>query len=322
MAEKGVYVPLILRKNGGMEKRVPVPELALIGVAAIWGLTFVMVQDAVEVIPVMAFLAYRFIPAALLVGAIFWRGLRSLPRDGWRAGLVMGSFLTAGYIFQTMGLERTSASNAGFITGMFVVLTPIFGSIFLRQKAGRIAWIAALVSAFGLYLLSGTGAEGLRVVGDGLVLLCACSFAGHILVTDRAVKDHATGPLLAVQLGVCGAVTLVLALASDGLPVPRESQVWTALAVTAVLASALAFFVQTYAQRHAPPARTALILASEPAFAGFFAWLLADERLSALGWVGAALILASIVAVELVPYLRRVAPLPEGNVAREPQAAE
>ena len=301
-----------------MDKRFPIPELALIGIAAIWGLTFVMVQDAVKVLPAMAFLAYRFIPASLLVGIIFRRGLGSLSRDGWRAGALMGVFLTAGYIFQTMGLERTSASNAGFITGMFVVLTPIFGSLFLKQRAGRIAWIAALVSSFGLYLLSGTGSGGLNLSGDGLVLLCACSFAGHILVTDRAVGHHETGPLLAVQLGVCGLATLILSIATDGLPVPEGSDVWTALVVTSVLASALGFFVQTYAQRHAPPARTALILASEPAFAGLFAWLLADERLSALGWLGAGLILASIIAVEAVPYLRRVAPLPEGNVAEEP----
>ena len=302
-----------------MDRRLPVPELALVGIAAIWGLTFVMVQDAVEVLPAMAFLAYRFIPAALLVGAIFRRGLRALSRDGWRAAILMGVFLTAGYIFQTTGLERTSASNAGFITGMFVVLTPIFGALFLRQRAGRIAWIAAAVSSFGLYLLTGTGSQGLNLTGDLLVLLCACSFAAHILVTDRAVSHHETGPLLAVQLGVCGLVTLVLALLTDGLPVPEGGDVWTAIAVTSILASALGFFVQTYAQRHAPPARTALILASEPAFAGLFAWIVADERLTALGWLGAGLILASIVTVELVPYLRRVAPLPEGNVAEEPQ---
>ena len=303
-----------------MEKRLPIPELALIGIAAVWGLTFVMVQDAVEVLPAMAFLAYRFLSAAVLVGIVFRKGLRTLTRDGWRAGFLMGVFLTSGYIFQTTGLERTTASNAGFITGMFVVLTPIFGALFLRHKAGRIAWIAALVSTVGLYLLTGTGSQGLNLTGDLLVFLCACSFAAHILVTDRAVSHHETGPLLAVQLAVCGLVTLFLALGTDGLPVPDSTDLWVAIAVTSILASALGFFVQTFAQRHAPPARTALILASEPAFAGLFAWFVAGERLTALGWVGAALILASIVTVELVPYLRRVAPLPEGNVAEEPHS--
>ncbi|MFL5866423.1 MAG: EamA family transporter, partial [Thermoleophilaceae bacterium] len=96
-------------------------ELALVGVAAVWGLTFVMVQDAIEELPTLAFLAYRFLAAALLVALVFRSRLRRLSAAGWRAGLLMGAFLTAGYVCQTFGLERTTASNAGFITGLFVV---------------------------------------------------------------------------------------------------------------------------------------------------------------------------------------------------------
>ena len=284
-------------------------ELALVGIAVVWGLTFVMVQDAVAIIPAMTFLAYRFIPAAALVAVIFRKELRALPREGWTAGLVMGSFLTAGYVTQTLALERTSAANVGFITGLFVVLTPVFGAVFLRHRAGRIAWVAAAVSAFGLYLLSGASDE-VRAE-DVLVFATACCFAGHILVTDRAVLGHHPGALLPIQLGVCGVFCLAVALATDGLVVPRSGTVWVALAVTSVVASALAFFVQTYAQRYASPARTALILASEPAFAGLFAYLLDDERLSAARWLGAALILAAIVSVVVVPHLRPLRPLPE-----------
>jgi drug/metabolite transporter (DMT)-like permease len=289
-----------------------VAEVALIGVAAVWGLTFVVVQDAIAVFPTMTFLAYRFIPAALLVAVPFRRQLRSLSVDGWRAGLVMGAFLTIGYICQTLGLDRTSAAHAGFITGLFVVLTPIFGALFLRLRAGAAAWGAAIVSAVGLYLLSGTGGE-IHLVGDGLVFLCACSFAFHILATDRAVKSgHDIGALLAIQLGLCGLFSLIVAAGSGQLRAPTNGTVWVALVVTSVFASALAFFVQTYAQRYAPPARTALFLASEPAFAGFFAYLIKNETLSAAGWVGAALILVAIFTVELVPQLRPVRPLPEG----------
>ena len=286
-------------------------EVALVGVAAVWGLTFVMVQDAVRILPVPTFLAYRFIPAALLVAAIFRKELRALPARGWLTGALLGVFLTSGYIFQTVGLERTSAAHAGFITGLFVVLTPLFGALFLRQPAGAPAWVAAGVSAVGLYLLSGVEG-GLDLAGDGLVFLCACAFAGHILATDRAVKSYDVGALLAVQLGLCGAFSLVVALVGGELEVPRQGSLWVALAVTSVLASALAFFIQTYAQRHAPPARTALILASEPAFAGLFAYAVKGNTLSAIGWLGAALILAAIFTVELVPTLRPPRPLPEG----------
>jgi drug/metabolite transporter (DMT)-like permease len=295
----------------GLVSRQHLAEAALVGVAAVWGLTFVMVKDAIERLPTMAFLGYRFAAAALLVAVIFRRRLLALPREGWIAGAVMGVFLTGGYVFQTLGLEETSASNAGFITGMFVVITPLLGALFLRQRAGALAWAAAGVSAVGLFLLSGTGGE-LGLSGDGLVLLCAVAFSAHILATDRAVGGHDVGALLVVQLAVCGVFCLAVAALDGRLEAPEGSEVWSALAVTAVLASALGFFVQTFAQRHAPPARTALILAAEPAFAGLFGWLLNDERLSLVAWTGAALIMAAIVAVEVVPRLRTPRPLPKG----------
>jgi drug/metabolite transporter (DMT)-like permease len=286
-------------------------ELALIGICSVWGLTFVMVQDAIELLPTMAFLAYRFIPAALIVALVFWGALRRLPAAGWRAGGLMGLFLCAGYIFQTLGLERTSASNAGFITGLFVVLTPVMGAIVLRERVPAPAWLAAGVSALGLYLLAGIGGH-LNLRGDGLVLLAALALSAHILATARAVRRYDVGALLAVQLAVCGLVPLAIAAAGGQLEVPKGGTVWSALIVTSLVASALGFFVQTFAQQHAPPARTALILASEPAFAGLFGWLLADDRLSATSWLGAGLIMAAIVAVEVTPRFRPPRPLPEG----------
>jgi drug/metabolite transporter (DMT)-like permease len=286
-------------------------EAALAGIAAVWGLTFVMVQDAIAELPPMAFLAYRFLPAALLVAVVFRRAVAALPRGGWRAGLVMGVFLTAGYVFQTLGLQETTASAAGFITGLFVVLTPLFGRLFLGIRAGAVAWTAAVVSALGLFLLTGGGSD-FTLGGDGLVFLCACSFAIHILVTDRAVARYDVGALVAVQLGLCGLVCLAVAGIAGDIETPRGATVWSALIVTSVIASALGFLVQTYAQRHLSPARTALILAAEPAFAGLFGYLLAGDRLGAAGWVGAALILAAIVAVDAIPRLRPPRPLPEG----------
>ncbi len=280
-----------------------IAELALVGMAAIWGATFVMVQDAVTVFPVFTFLAYRFGPAALLVALIFPRPLAKLGRAGWRAGASMGVFLTSGYVFQTFSLQRTTASNAGFITGLFVVLTPVLVALFFGRPASRLTWIAAAVSAAGLFLLSGAGAS-LHLAGDVLAFAGAGAFALQILATGDAVERHHAGALLAVQLGVCGAVTLVAASLLGQLDVPPSRQVWVALAVTSVVASALGFLIQTYAQSRTSPARTALILASEAAFAGLFAYLLNDERLAPLRWAGAGLILGSIVLLELAPRWR------------------
>lgn len=286
-------------------------EIALVGIAAVWGLTFVMVQDAIGRLPPFAFLAYRFIPASAIVAAVFWRPLRRLPPEGWRAGLVMGVFLTAGYIAQTLGLEHTTASNAGFITGLFVVVTPLFGALLFGLHPPRAAWLAAGVSALGLLLLSGASGD-FKLSGDGVVFLCACAFALHILVTARSVKRFNVGALVAVQLGVCGVFCLLVAAIAGDLEAPRGATVWSALIVTSLFASALGFLVQSYAQRYASPARTALILAAEPAFAGFFGYLLQDERLSAVAWVGALLILAAIVLVDVAPRIRPPRPLPEG----------
>jgi len=291
-------------------RRSTAAELGLVGIAAVWGLTFTMVQDAIAILPALAFLAYRFSAATAIVAPVFWRRLRALPRDGWRAAALMGVFLTAGYIFQTLGLERTTPSDAGFITGLFVVLTPLLGALVLRQRVSVIAWAAAAVSALGLYLLAGASGH-FTLRGNGLVFLCALSFAAHILATDSAARRYDVGALLVIQLGIAGLTCLVLAAARGDLEAPHGAKVWWALAVTAVFASALGFFVQTYAQQHAPPARTALILASEPAFAGLFGYLLAGDRLSAIAWLGAGLIMTAIVAIELLPRWRTTEPLPE-----------
>jgi drug/metabolite transporter (DMT)-like permease len=286
-------------------------ELALVGIAAVWGLTFVMVQDAIERLEPMAFLAYRFLPAGALVAIAFWRPLKRLPPEGWRVGVVLGLFLTAGYVAQTLGLEHTTASNAGFITGLFVVLTPLFGSLALGMKVGRATWSAVVLSAAGLLLLSGAGGD-LNLNGDGVVFICAGSFAIHILLTARAVARFEIGALVAVELVVCGVFCLAYAAAAGQLEPPRGGTVWGALIVTSLIASALGFLVQSYAQRYASPPRTALILAAEPAFAGLFGYLLQDEHLSAVAWTGALMIMVAIVLVEVVARLRVPRPLPEG----------
>ncbi len=290
-------------------------QLSLLAITAIWGLTFVLVQDAIARTPVLSFLAWRFLLAAALVAVLAGRQLRGLSSAGWRAGIVMGAFLTAGYVLQTEGLAHTTAAHSGFITGLFVVFTPLLAALAARRRPTGSIVVGVALSLAGLALLSGAGGQ-LHPLGDGLTLGCAIAFSVHILVTDRATRDHATSALLAVQLGVCGIACLLAGLAVGDLRAPTSGPVWLALLVTAILASALAFFVQTAAQRHAPPERAALIMAAEPAFAGLFAYLLKDQRLSPAGWFGAVCILAAILLVELLP--RRHAarpPIPEGALA-------
>lgn len=287
-------------------------QAALLSITAVWGLTFVMVQDAISAMPVMAFLAWRFIPAALLLGLVFRHRPRSLSSRGLAQGLFLGVFLTIGYVTQTFGLEATTASKAGFITGLFVVFTPLVARLVGGPPVPAIAWAAAAVSTVGLYLLSGAGGS-FTLRGDGLELLCAVAFAAHIVATDRAVDEgHDVVGLVVVQLAVVGVACLAVAVATGGFAVPHGASVWSALVVTAVVASALAFVVQSWAQKHADPARTALILAGEPAFAGLFGWLLAGDRMGVAGWVGAALIILAILAADAMPRVGPRRAMPEG----------
>lgn len=296
--------------------------------AAIWGSTFVLVKDAVALYPTLPFLTLRFALATLALAPVValarWRsrtGRRPDGGAGWRPAIVGGSWmgvvLAAGYLFQTLGLERTSASNAGFITGLFVVLTPMLEAVLLRAWIGRGAFLGVVLAFAGLFLLSGGGAAlagegGGRLLGDFLVFLCALSFAGHLLVTDRYVSRYDPLLLTVIQLSVVSlicallaAVAAFLGLLPAPLWLPREPEVWLALGITAIFASALGFYVQTYAQTHAPPTRTAVILTMEPVFAGLFGYLLAGELLGIPGWIGAALILAGMLVSELVPARRR-----------------
>lgn len=268
-------------------------EAALVGVAFVWGVTFVLVQDAIALVPVMTFLAYRFLIAGSLMVVWSHKSLRALSRRGWLAGATLGVLVAAGYVTQTFGLVHTTSSNAGFITGLSVVLTPLFGALVTRRGLPLALWLAIAIAALGLYLLSGTSGH-FSLNGDGLVLLCACAFACHILVTDRVTKGFGTQALVSVQLCVCGVLSMAVATALGQLSVPRDPRVWLALAVTSIFASALAFFIQTFAQRNVAPERTALILASEPVFAGISGFVFHGDRLTILAWVGALLILGAI----------------------------
>ena len=237
----------------------------------------------------MAFLAYRFVPAGAARGG--WsRGARcaALGPDGWRAGLVMGVFLTAGYIFQTLGLEHTSASNAGFITG------PVRGADAAVRAAAlpdpgrrRSAWAAAGVSALGLFLLSGAGGEHIaarRRPGVPVRVRVRDPHPGHGAGRAALRRRRAGGsPAQLLRRGL----PRRRRRSPGDLEAPRGATVWSALLVTSLVASALGFIVQSYAQRTISSARTALILAAEPAFAGLFGYLLQDDRLSAAGWLGA-----------------------------------
>src|SRR3954454_9246008 len=269
---------------------------ALIAVTAVWGVTFVQVKDAVVLYPLFAFLAVRFAIASVALAPAGARRLRALGRDGLVAGALAGLLIGAGYALQTAGLERTSVSSTGFITGMYVVLTPLLALALFRVRVGGAAWAGVGLATLGLALLSGI--HGGSPLGDLLVLLGAAVYSLQIVLVDRYAPRYDAFAFTLVEMLTAFAGLLMIAVGLGQLSVPHGWTVWGALIVTGVFASAAAFLAQTWAQKQATATQTALAFSLEPVWTAFFGYTLAGDRLGATGWVGCAVIMSGIVVAE------------------------
>jgi drug/metabolite transporter (DMT)-like permease len=267
-------------------------------VAVVWGGTFVMVKDAVSAYPVFPFLTLRF---AMATGALLAIGGRRLRRLGWRgvrAGVLIGLCLFVGYALQTLGLQYTSASKAGFITGLCVVLVPILSALLLRRRPSPPALIGVGLATVGLALLTLT--HDLHVAaGDLIVLGGAVSFALHIVAVSAYAPAMDPLALTIVQVATVGVLSAGISLLAPGpFPVPGPS-VRFAAAFTGILATAVAFAVQTAMQRFTTPTHTALIFAGEPVFAAIFGVLLAGDTMTAAAVTGGILIVVGTLVSEI-----------------------
>jgi len=270
--------------------------LALVLVTAVWGVTFVQVKDAVALYPLFAFLAVRFWIATLTLAVPGLPRVRSLGRPGFVGGAFLGLLLAAGYTLQTAGLERTTVSSTGFITGMYVVLTPLIALVLVRSRIGLSVWGGVALSTIGLAMLSGIHAGS--VTGDLLVLAAAAVYSLQIVLMERYAPRYDAVAFTFVEMLAAGVALGVVAAALGDLHLPHGWTVWGALLVTGVFASALAFLVQTWAQRRTSATRTALAFTMEPVWTAFFGYTLAGDRLGLLGWGGCAVIMAGIVLAE------------------------
>lgn len=273
-----------------------IPLLGLLAVTAIWGVTFVQVKDAVAIYPLFAFLAVRFAIASATLVPVAAGRLRGLGRGGVWAGVILGGLLAIGFGLQTAGLERTTVSSTGFITGLYVVLTPLFALVLFRVRIGLPVWAGVALAVIGLALLSGV--EAGSSVGDALVLASTGAQALQIVMVERYANRYDAVGLTFLEMLVACVGFAAVAVALGDLSVPRGWTVWSALLVTAVFASAFGFLIQIWAQRRISATRIALIFSLETVWAGIFGYLLAGDRLGLLGWGGCGLILAGIVLAE------------------------
>ncbi|RFU61677.1 DMT family transporter [Bacillus sp. V59.32b] len=283
-------------------------DSTLLFVVFIWGATFVMVQNAISSLEPFSFNAVRFFAAFLLL--VIWYLLFSRNRrTNWDKGLLvsgvkLGIWLFLGYAFQTFGLLSTTPSKAGFITGLSVVLVPLFSMMLLKKKPSRNALLGVLAATIGLYLMTVVESSSLSS-GDFLVFLCAISFAMQIIMTAKFAGNYPALPLTIVQIFTVALLSFMFAMVFEDLSIVLNSEVmfrrdvWTALLVTSSLATAFAFLAQTYFQAYTSPTRVAVIFAMEPVFAALTSYFWIGEKLTYVTIIGCLFIFMGMILAEL-----------------------
>ncbi|EKN63734.1 DMT family transporter [Schinkia azotoformans] len=291
-----------------MKRQQVIADVSLLLVTFIWGSTFVLVQNAVALLEPFTFNGVRFGLAGLFLIAwlfVFKRNILSMMNKKLLlSGVIMGTWLFTAYALQTFGLLHTTSSKAGFITGLSVVLVPLFGFLFLKETPKRFAVFGVGVATIGLYLLTLGDSLALNF-GDILVFFCAISFAAHIVVTGKYTPLYSTLLLTIVQIFTVSVLSSISAVLFEDWQrvfdseVMGNANVFLALIICSIFATALAFLAQTNFQKFTTPTRVALIFAMEPVFAAITGFFWANERLGSKALLGCLLIFIGMILAEL-----------------------
>lgn len=295
-------------------------ELALAFCTFLWGSTFVVVKNSLDQSSVFVFLAVRFSLAGLCMAVFRWRVLRDLRRDEIFAGARLGFFMFAGYAFQTAGLQYTTASNSGFITGSSVVLVPLILALFWGKRVTLWIYFGTIAAAAGLYFLT-VPASGIAHLnrGDVLTFFAAGSYAVHIILVGEYTHEHSAAALSVLQVVACAGMAWLTAFGAhairwQAMRFESSGALWLGIVVCAVFATAIAFSLQLWGQQYTTPSHAAILFTLEPVFAVATSYLVLGERLGARSLAGAALVLAGILAAELLgPPAAPESPEPTGE---------
>jgi drug/metabolite transporter (DMT)-like permease len=275
--------------------------LALLAITACWGSTFFLIKDLLDRMTVLDFLAVRFAIASVALWLLFPRALGRLTRPALRHAVVLGLLYGVAQMLQSAGLEHTAASVSGFITGLYVVCTPLFAAVLLRTRISAVTWGAVVLAVLGLGVLTLSGFS----VGSGeaITFVSALLYALHIVGLGAWSDARQVMGMTIVQLIVITALSLSVTV-WNGIELPSTGPDWWSVVYMAVLSGAFALAGQTWAQTHLPPTRTALIMSMEPVFAALFAVLLGGESATARMLVGGLMVLTAMLVVELAPRRR------------------
>ena len=275
--------------------RIKLAPWALLLVAASWGWAFVIMKESIARQSVNNFLFSRFALAVIVMVLIRPQVFRFFDKDLVTRSAFAGTFLGAGYILQTLGLERTGAAITGFITGLYVVFTPLIAALVLKTRITMLTWGCVALATIGLGLLS---IRGWSVgIGELLILACAFCFGAHIISLGKWSSGRDAYAMTVVQLATCTLITGLASVAEGGYSPPPDWGVWATVAFTAVVCTAAAFMIQTWSQAHMSTTKVAVILTMEVVFAAVFAILFGGESLTLQTAVGGILVVIAMYVI-------------------------
>ena len=268
---------------------------ALLTVSAAWGFAFVVMKDAIDRQTVNNFLFSRFVLAVVVMLLIRPQCIKYFTKDLLLRASAAGLFLGGGYILQTLGLKRTDVAITGFITGLYVVFTPLIAAVILRARITLFTWVCVGIATIGLGLLSLKG----WAIGDGelLVLASAFAFAAHIIALGKWSSGRDAYAMTVVQLAMCAVLSGFASLFEGGYQLPPDRGVWATVIFTAVVCTAVAFVIQTWSQAHMSTTKVAVILTMEVVFAALFAILFGGESLTPQKAIGGVLVVIAMFAI-------------------------
>ncbi|WP_321312412.1 DMT family transporter [Halarcobacter sp.] len=275
-------------------------DFLLLTVAIAWGVTFLMVQEAIETVPVYSFLFYRFLIATILMAIIAYKFYDKINKQTIFYGFVLGTFLFSAFATQTFGLAYTKSSIVAFITGLNVILVPFFAYVIFKDHVRKMVFIGSIVAVIGLYLLTMSGELTLGF-GELLTLICSALFALQILFTDKYSKKVNVFMLVLFQFLTVTIYSLIFSLTLDEVTfnVSMDGAFLKAVIVTSVFATVYAFLIQTYMQQFTTPTKTAIIFTMEPVSAGVYGYFVGNELLTSIQILGAVFIIFAVLLAEL-----------------------
>ena len=293
--------------NTTNKKKKVLASMGLLGAAMIWGFSFVIVKNSLDLVPVIYMLAFRFTVATIVLAVVFWKKLKKLNKTILREGLILGGLLFISYVLQTEGCKYTTAGKNAFLTTVYIVIVPFLYWLLFRKRPNWYSFLAAFLALVGIGLLSLQGDFSINY-GDVLTLLCGLVFAGHLVGISQFTKKSDPILLTILQMFFTAVFSWIGTLFVGGEigAISMSAELITSMLYLGVLSSAVGFLLQTVSQKRVNPSTAALLISTESVFGVLFSAIFLSEILTLRMMVGCVIILIAIVIAETkLDFLKR-----------------